>query len=226
MASSGDTMGSGTEKDHAHWWFVSVQTRGCLSATRRSDKQREQQRQLAGYLAMRECEAVGMGDTRLGGDASGIARLTQTALNGLYTDDTSTEASDEAAGLAGRVQNRPDAAMHDNDTNMARLSPLPCKAAAPKGPAFCFLNYYTRYKTRARSRWARRRGRHGPLPARTLPHVTNSLTATTTSTTDGAQARDGAPVVNMRKLLGPTLGDWVVRKHVRKRPAEPGAASQ
>ena len=24
---------------------------------------------------------------------------------------------------------------------MRRLSPLPCKAAAPKGPAFCFLNY-------------------------------------------------------------------------------------
>ena len=22
------------------------------------------------------------------------------------------------------------------------LSPLPCKAAAPKGPAFCFLNYF------------------------------------------------------------------------------------
>ena len=46
------------------------------------------------------------------------------------------------------------------------------------------------------------------------------------STTDGAQARDGAPVVNARKRLGPTLGDWVVRKHARKQPAEPGAFSQ
>ena len=26
----------------------------------------------------------------------------------------------------------------------AVLSPLPCKAAAPKGPAFCFLNYFVR----------------------------------------------------------------------------------
>ena len=25
--------------------------------------------------------------------------------------------------------------------SLRRLSPLPCKAAAPKGPAFCFLNY-------------------------------------------------------------------------------------
>ena len=88
MASSGDTMVSGAEKDREHWRFVSVQTRGCLSVTRRSDKQREQQLQLAGYLAARECEVVGMGDTRLGGDASDMARLTRTALNGLYNNDT------------------------------------------------------------------------------------------------------------------------------------------
>jgi hypothetical protein len=56
-------MVSGAEKDREHWRFVSVQTRGCLSVTRRSDKQREQQLQLAGYLATRECEVVGMGDT-------------------------------------------------------------------------------------------------------------------------------------------------------------------
>ena len=36
------------EKDREHWRFVSVQTRGCLSVTRQSDKQREQQLQLAG----------------------------------------------------------------------------------------------------------------------------------------------------------------------------------
>jgi hypothetical protein len=28
-----------------------------------------------------------------------------------------------------------------SDESLRRLSPLPCKAAAPKGPAFCFLNY-------------------------------------------------------------------------------------
>ena len=76
MAFSGDSMVSGAEKDREHWRFVSVQTRGCLSVTRRSDKQREQQLQLTGYLAMKECEVVGMGDTRLGGGASEIARLT------------------------------------------------------------------------------------------------------------------------------------------------------
>ena len=54
MASSGDSMVSGAEKDREHWRFVSVQTRGCLSVTRRSDKQREQQLQLAGYLAARD----------------------------------------------------------------------------------------------------------------------------------------------------------------------------
>ena len=48
MASSGDSMVSGAEKDREHWRFVSVQTRGCLSVTRQSDKQREQQLQLAG----------------------------------------------------------------------------------------------------------------------------------------------------------------------------------
>ena len=94
MASSGDSMVSGAEKDREHWRFVSVQTRGCLSVTRRSDKQREEQLQLAGYLAARECEVVGMGDTRLGGDASDMARLTRTALNGLYNNDTNIHNND------------------------------------------------------------------------------------------------------------------------------------
>ena len=61
MTFSGCSMASGAEKDREHWRFVSVQTRGCLSVTRRSDKQREQQLQRAGYLAMRECGIVGWG---------------------------------------------------------------------------------------------------------------------------------------------------------------------
>ena len=112
MASSGDSMVSGAEKDREHWRFVSVQTRGCFSATRRSDKQREQQLQPAGYLAIRECEVVGMGDTRLGGGASDIARLTRTARNGLYNDDTNTAACDEATGPADRAQSRPNATIY------------------------------------------------------------------------------------------------------------------
>ena len=51
-----------------------------------------------------------------------------------------------------------------------------------------------------------------------LPHVTNGIGATTASAsaTNGAKARDGALIANVRKRQGPTLGDWVVRKHVRK----------
>ena len=98
MASSGDSVVPGAEKDREHWRFVSVQTRSCLSATRRSDKQREQQPQLTGYLAMRECKVVGMEGTRLGGGASGIARLTRTALNGLYNDGTDTAARPHRSG--------------------------------------------------------------------------------------------------------------------------------
>ena len=94
-------MVSGAEKDREHWQFVPVQTRGCLSVMRRSDKQREQQRQLAGYLVMRKCVVVGMWDTRLGGGASDIARLTRTALNGLYNDDISTAACDKQWCRAG-----------------------------------------------------------------------------------------------------------------------------
>ena len=107
MASSSDTMVSSAEKDREHWRFASVQTQGCLSVTRRSDKQREQQRQLAGYLAMRECWVVGMGGTCLGGDASDIARLTRTALNGPYNYDTNTAACDEAAGPVSRCRAGP-----------------------------------------------------------------------------------------------------------------------
>ena len=55
-----------------------------------------------------------------------------------------------------------------------------------------------------------------PRPARALSHVTNGLDTTTASAADGAQARGGAPIANVRKRLGPTLDDWVVRKHVRK----------
>ena len=120
MASSGDSMVSGAEKDREHWRFVSVQTRGCLSVTRRSDKQREQQLQLAGYLAARECEVVGMGDTRLGGGASDIARLTRTALNGLYNNDTNTADCGGATEPASREQSRPRAAAHSNNTNTER----------------------------------------------------------------------------------------------------------
>ena len=120
MASSCDSMVSGVEKDREHWRLISVQASGCLSVTRRSDKQREQQLQLAGYLVARECGVVGMGDTRLGGDASDMARLTRTALNGLYNDDTITADCGRATEPAGREHSRPSAAAYSNSTNDER----------------------------------------------------------------------------------------------------------
>ena len=95
MASYGDAMALGEERNCEHWRFVSVQTRGCLSVTRRSDKQREQQLQLAEYLATRECEVVGLGDTRLGGDASEMAKLTRAAL-ALHNNDTNIKHDDDS----------------------------------------------------------------------------------------------------------------------------------
>ena len=43
-----------------------------------------------------------MGDTRLGGGASDIARLTRTALNGLYNNNTNTADCGGATEPAGR----------------------------------------------------------------------------------------------------------------------------
>ena len=97
-----------------------MQARGCLSVTRRSDTQREQQLQLARYLVARECEVVSMGGTRLGGDASDMARLTRTALNGLYNDDTNTADCGRATEPAGREHSRPSAATYSNNTNGER----------------------------------------------------------------------------------------------------------
>ena len=96
---------------------ISVQVRGCLSVTRRSDKQREEQLQLAGYLAARECEVAGMGDTRLGGDVPDMARLTRTALDGLYNDDTNTVDCGRATEPAGWEHSRPSAAASSTSNN-------------------------------------------------------------------------------------------------------------
>ena len=105
MASAGDTMVPGEEKNREHWRFISVQARGCLAVTRRSDKQREQQLQLAGYLALRECEVIGIGDTRLGGDASELSKLMRAALRDTWSTSNDT-AGDEATGTARPRPNR------------------------------------------------------------------------------------------------------------------------
>ena len=122
MTPTGGTMVPGVEKDRENWRFISVQARGCLSVTRRSDdKQREQQLQRAVYLAARECEVVGVGDTQLGGDASDMARLARTVLSGLYNNDTNTADCGRATEPAGgREHGRPSAAAYSNNTNAER----------------------------------------------------------------------------------------------------------
>ena len=61
-----------------------------------------------------------MGDTRLGGDAPDIAKLTRTALNGLYNNDTNTADCGGATEPASREQSRPSAATYSNNTNTER----------------------------------------------------------------------------------------------------------
>ena len=69
-----------------------------------------------------------------------------------------------------------------------------------------------------------------PLAARAPPPTTSGPAAATYThrhRADGAPAHQGgAPAANERKRLGPTLGDWDVRKNARKLPAEPRAAHQ
>jgi len=55
-----------------------------------------------------------MGDTRLGGDAPDMARLTRTVLSRLYNNDTNTEDCGGATEPAGREQSRPSAAAYSN----------------------------------------------------------------------------------------------------------------
>ena len=114
MASAGDMMVPGEGKNREHWRFISVQARGCLAVTRRSDKQREQQLQLAGYLARRECEIVGIGDTRLGGDASELTKLTRAALRDLRSADDRTTA-DRASSFTRPRPSRTCDVVRNND---------------------------------------------------------------------------------------------------------------
>ena len=61
---------------------MSVQARGCMTTAvhLRTDRRREQQLQLAAYLAEAGSEVTGFGDTRLGDDASVMEGLTRRAI--------------------------------------------------------------------------------------------------------------------------------------------------
>ena len=92
------------------------------------------------------------------------------------------------------------------------LSPLPCNTAAPKGPAFCFLNYYNAHGTCSRGRRAadppafRRRSAPVPRPFRTrsapVPH----------------RCRTGAAPVPNRCRTGAAAVPQRIRTGARKQP--------
>ena len=52
-----------------------MQTSGYMAAERRTDEQREQQQIVLDYATDGGCDVVGLGDTRLGDDATETCRI-------------------------------------------------------------------------------------------------------------------------------------------------------
>ena len=57
-------------KEPGCWRLCAVQTSGCMATERRTDEQREQQQIVLDYITDGGCDVAGLGDTRLGDDAS------------------------------------------------------------------------------------------------------------------------------------------------------------
>ena len=62
-------------KDPGCWRLCHVQTGGCMAAEKRTDEQREQQQIVLDYVIDGGCDVVGLGDTRLGDDATETCRM-------------------------------------------------------------------------------------------------------------------------------------------------------
>ena len=62
-------------KDPGCWRLRHVQTSGCMAAERRTDEQREQQQIVLDYVTDGGCDVAGLGDTRLGDDATETCRV-------------------------------------------------------------------------------------------------------------------------------------------------------
>ena len=62
-------------KDPGCWRLCHVQTSGCMATERRTDEQREQQQIVLDYITDGGCDVAGLGDTRLGDDATEVCRM-------------------------------------------------------------------------------------------------------------------------------------------------------
>ena len=62
-------------KDPRCWRLCHVQTSGCMATERRTDEQREQQQIVLDYITDGGCDVAGLGDTRLGDDATEVCRM-------------------------------------------------------------------------------------------------------------------------------------------------------
>ena len=62
-------------KELGCWQLCAVQTSGCMTTERRTDEQREQQQIALDYITYGGCDVAGLGDTRLGDDASAACAM-------------------------------------------------------------------------------------------------------------------------------------------------------
>ena len=95
-------------KDLECWRLCHMQTSGCMAAERRTDEQREQQQIVLDYVTDGGYDVVGLGDTRLGDDATETCRMAPgveaRARGEAFTRTlTGLDAAERAEALATRL---------------------------------------------------------------------------------------------------------------------------
>ena len=95
-------------KDPGCWRLCHVQTSGCMATERRTDEQREQQQIVLDYVTDGGCDVAGLGDTRLGDDATEACRMARgiearARGEALMKTLEGLDATQRAAALAART---------------------------------------------------------------------------------------------------------------------------